>query len=54
MKDSKGDMLGYSHTRILYSHGEFLGSAVLKVQNVNEDGPTAFDVETVLKNCLKA
>jgi len=54
VKDSKGDLLGYSDTPlILYSHGEFLGSAMLNVHNVNEWGPTAFDVETMLKNCIK-
>jgi len=55
VKDRKDDTLGYSHTlRNLYSHGEFLGSAILNVHDVNEVGPTAFDVETVSKNCIKA
>jgi len=54
VKDRKDDTLGYSHSpRVLYSHGEFLGSAMLNVHNVKEGGPTAFDVETVLTSCIK-
>jgi hypothetical protein len=53
VKDSKGVMLGYSHTpRILYSHREFLASAMLNVHNVNEGGPIAFDGNCVMESII--